>query len=335
MLPLSHGLLAVREDFDRPHAGAVHGHLEVMPQVDHTADLSRDARGAVGDRHILRPERQCHRRAVGPVARPGNAQPAADERTSIAVVPALDEIHGADEVGHEQPLRPAIEDPWCVHLLHDALVHHGDPVGERQCLFLIVRDKDRRDADLALQRLQFFPHPHAQPRVEVAERFVQEQDLRLQDQRPRHGDALLLAAGQLVRPFACCMRETDQFERLAYLPVDRRGGQTPQPQTEGDVVRHGHMRPEIEPLKHHRRGAPLRRQRQHTVPLNQDIAAVRCDEAADHPQRRRLPASRRPQQAHQLTVMDIQREVVDRRRRPEALGEVSKLQAGHGQPQRV
>ena len=40
------------------------------------------------------------------------------------------------------------------HLLGTAVIEHHDAVGERERLFLVVRDQDRRDAERALQLLE-------------------------------------------------------------------------------------------------------------------------------------------------------------------------------------
>jgi hypothetical protein len=53
---------------------------------------------------------------------------------------------------------------------------------------------DERDADLALQCLQFGLHGLAELQVEGTERFIQEEDRRAVDQRPGEGDPLTLAA---------------------------------------------------------------------------------------------------------------------------------------------
>ena len=42
--------------------------------------------------------------------------------------------------------------------LHDAAgIDHSDAVGQRQCLFAVVRDVHRGDADALLQRAQLVP----------------------------------------------------------------------------------------------------------------------------------------------------------------------------------
>ena len=45
----------------------------------------------------------------------------------------------------------------------------------------------------------FILHPHAGEGVERAERFVEEKDFRMIDQRSRQGDALGHAAGKMMR----------------------------------------------------------------------------------------------------------------------------------------
>ena len=58
------------------------------------------------------------------------------------------------------------------------------------------------------------PHLDAEHGVEVGERLVEEEDLRLADQRPADGDALALAAGELGR---LAVEELLELEHLARL----------------------------------------------------------------------------------------------------------------------
>jgi hypothetical protein len=77
------------------------------------------------------------------------------------------------------------------------LVHHGDAVGDRHRLGLVVGDVHGRDAHLALQVLEEGARLEAQLGVEVAERLVEQEHLRLVHHRARHRGALLLAARDL------------------------------------------------------------------------------------------------------------------------------------------
>ena len=84
-------------------------------------------------------------------------------------------------------------------LLDAAVVHHDDQVGERHGFVLAVRDVNEGDAEILLQALQLGAHLDAQERVERGERLVEQQDLRVGDQRAGERHALLLAARKLRR----------------------------------------------------------------------------------------------------------------------------------------
>ena len=62
-----------------------------------------------------------------------------------------------------------------------------------------MRDVDRRRADAALEPLELVARGGAQLRVEVGERLVEQEHVRLAHERARERDALALAAGQLAR----------------------------------------------------------------------------------------------------------------------------------------
>ena len=57
-------------------------------------------------------------------------------------------------------------------------------------------------------------HRFAVARVEVAGRFVGQEDRRLAGEGARDGDALLLAAGELARQMFRAMRHADALERF-------------------------------------------------------------------------------------------------------------------------
>ena len=59
---------------------------------------------------------------------------------------------------------------------------------------------DRGDAERLLKLADFAAHLDAQLRVEIGERLVEQQHLRLDDEGAGDGDALQLAARELMRP---------------------------------------------------------------------------------------------------------------------------------------
>ncbi len=61
-----------------------------------------------------------------------------------------------------------------------------------------------------------------------------------------------------------------------------------------------------------------------------DAAAVELVETRDLPQQRRLAATRRPEDRHELAVADVERDFVERAERAERLGDAIDDQSRHG-----
>ena len=77
--------------------------------------------------------------------------------------------------------------------------HDADLVGDRERFVLVVRDEDRGRVLLLEDVAHFEAQALAQVDVEVGERLVEQQQLGPRRERARERDALLLAAGELVR----------------------------------------------------------------------------------------------------------------------------------------
>ena len=183
--------------------------------------------------------------------------------------------------------------------------HHGDAVAHGQRFFLIVGHENERDAALALDALEFKLHLAAKLQIQRTQRFVQQQDIRLVDERAGNGDALLLSAGKAgdAALFKAC--QTDQRQHAAdffcglFLVLLAQVG------TEGDVLRDIQMRKERITLKDRVDGTLIRRQGDDVLPLVEDFAAGRLLKAADAAQKRRFAAAGRTQQRHKLVFSDV------------------------------
>ncbi len=177
------------------------------------------ARRAAGDRHGVRPDDiavpgtrpASTGMSPSPIgdehARAGSARPGS--RLVLPTNSATNRFAGVSKSSSR-----------CADLLQHSGLEHGHAIGRRHRLFLVVRDEDRRDAERALQPLQFEPHLLAQLLVEVRQRLVEQQHLRLDDDGARERDALLLAARQLVRTAPGVVGQSDQRERLADATAD-------------------------------------------------------------------------------------------------------------------
>ena len=110
---------------------------------------------------------------------------------------------------------------------------------------------------------------------------------------------------------------------LARRPKELSGGQRQrvamgraivrQPQRERDVLVDGQVRVEGVVLEDHREVAVPGREVVHDPVPDQHLARGDVLEADDHPQQRRLPAARRPDEDHALAVLHVDGDVVHRR----------------------
>ena len=239
---------------------------------------------------------------------------ARDEIAVGAVDRRLDDVHrrAADEACDEQVLRVAVELLRRVDLLQLTLAHDGDAITHRHRLGLVVRDVDRRRPELALDAPDLRTHLDAKLRVEVRERLVHQEDLRLTHDRATHRDALTLAARKLLRAPVEILSQAEQLRRPRDAFLDDVLGRLAQPQAERDVLRDVEMRIEGVILEHHRDVAVFRRERVDDAVSDRDRAVGDLLEPCHHAQRRRLAAARGPDEDQELAVLNLQREVEHR-----------------------
>ena len=118
------------------------------------------------------------------------------EAPVLALELCLDQVDRgrADEAGDELVHRLVVEHLRRVHLLQVAGAHHGDAVAHRHRLDLVVRDVDRGHAEPALELVDLGAQLDAELRVQVRERLVHQEGLRLTHDRAPHRHALALPA---------------------------------------------------------------------------------------------------------------------------------------------
>ena len=150
-----------------------------------------------------------------------------------------------------------------------------------------------RDPDLLLEGLELEAQLLADLGVQRAERLVEQQYRRAQDQGSGQGDALLLAARELLGPAAGQRPQLDEIERLLHAAADIALGHLLAAQAEGHVVEHVQVREQRVVLEHRVDVAPVRGYLSDVVAVEQDLAGRRPHEPRDHPQRGRLAAARR------------------------------------------
>ena len=181
------------------------------------------------------------------------------ERAEAAVeVAALDgrrqEVHrrAADEPGHEQVVRPLVELGRRADLLHDAALHHHDPVAERHRLGLVVGDVERGRRQRLLDARDLGAHLDAQLGVEVRQRLVHQERLGTAHDRATHRHPLPLATGEVGRLAVEVHGQLEHLGGLVDLALDGVLVDAGKDEREGHVLPHRHVRVERVGLEHHR-----------------------------------------------------------------------------------
>src|SRR3954454_9270563 len=197
-----------------------------------------------------------------------------------------------------------------------AVVHLDDPLAHLVDDLVVVRGHDDRRPG-AVDPVEQAHDADARGGVEVAGRLVGQQDRGPVDERPGDGDALLLAAGQLVREAALLTGEADQVEHLRHGVRDGVPGLADDLQGERDVLEHGLVGQQPEVLED---DADLAAQLR-DLPVREppDVLAGDVDDAArsallpqDEPQERRLAGPGRTDEEDELALDDVEAHVVDR-----------------------
>ena len=180
----------------------------------------------------------------------------------------------------------------------------------------------RGHALLVVQTAQPAPQLGADVGVERAERLVEQQHLRLHGERTGERHPLTLTAGQLMRSLTGPFGQPDQLEQLVDAGADLVPFALADPQPEGDVLEHGHVRERGVVLEHEPDAPVLRAHSGHVLAGDPDHSPVGLLEAGDDPQERRFARAARPEQRGQRSLGDVERDVVERGEVAELLGDV-------------
>ena len=101
-----------------------------------------------------------------------------------------------------------------VELLDYAVAHDGKAIAQGQRLSLVVCHENGGVAETGVQLVQMAPDVVAQPRVEVAERLVEQHEFRPRDETARESYTLLLSSAELTGVTVEQPLAVHQLERL-------------------------------------------------------------------------------------------------------------------------
>ncbi len=217
--------------------------------------------------------------------------------------------------------RAVVEVERGAELLHVAGVQHHDPVRQRHRLHLVVGDVDHRGVHPPVQLGDLEPRLDAQRRVEVGERLVEQENLGVAHDRPADGDALALAAGEVLGQPVEELVELQDARRFLHLRLDCGIVGAAAAETERHVLVDAHVRVERVGLEHHRDPALGRRQRVDALAVDHEVAGGDVLQPRHQPQQGGLAAARRADEDHELLIPDVEVDPVDRLHAAERLAD--------------
>ena len=238
----------------------------------------------------------------------------------------------ADELAHERRGRLLVDRRGRADLFDPAVVHHRDAIGQLQRLFLVVGDEHRDQAKLLVQLAQPAAQADAHLRVQRAERFVKQQQVRLNRQRAGQRHALALAAGQLRRIAAAEAVQLHALQQVLHPRGDpgTRRARAPRShaQAECDVLGHAQVAEQRVMLEHQADAAFARVHREEILAIAPYAAAVGMVQPGQDAQQGGLAGTGWPQQGKELARRDRQADIVQRGKVAVAASQVGKFQ-GH------
>ena len=214
----------------------------------------------------------------------------------------------AEEPRREEAPRLFVEILRRPRLDHASAAHQDDPVADPHRLLRIVGHHHRRRAAFAQDRDRVGADAVPKPAVETRERLVHQEDAGTWHDGAGQRDALLLAAGSLMRIGIRHMRQPDARERRERLLAPRPAIERAKP--EHDVAQNRHMR-EQRIILEHQADRPLLRRDEHRravdlLAIDQHPPRIRAIDARRDPEKGRLAAPGMAEERDHLAGLDVE-----------------------------
>ncbi len=211
------------------------------------------------------------------------------------------------------------------HLDQATQVHHGDAplpgkvLGQGQ----VVGDKKKGDAQLVLEAGEHVQQTDPDGHIHHGHRLIGDDEARMHGEGPRYGHPLPLAAGELMGVLVqeilrrCHVHDPQKLAQTArhrrlvgHQPMAQKGG-AENPGHLMHRVQRG-VRVLVDDLHGLAIALKIPPHGPNVLPLEENLAAGRPEQASDHLARGRLAAATLPHQADNLALVDVQGDVVHR-----------------------
>jgi len=223
----------------------------------------------------------------------------------------VEEVHlrAADEGADEQVARIVVQVLRGIDLLHETVLHDNDTGSHGHGLGLVMGNVDEGGLQALMELGDLGTHLHAELGVQVGQRLVEQEDLRVTDDGAAERNALTLTTGQSLRLTVEVLLDRQDLRSFTDQLVDLLLRLLAELEAERHVVIHGHVRIESVVLEHHRDVAILRRDVVHEAIADPQFAFGNLFQTSNHAQGGGLTAAGRTNQNDELLVFDIQTEV--------------------------
>ena len=223
----------------------------------------------------------------------------------------IEEVHlrAADEGTDEQVARIIVQILRSIDLLHEAVLHDDDTGSHGHSFGLVMRDVDEGRLQTLMELGDLGTHLNAELSIQVGQRLVEQEDLRVTNDSAAQRDALTLTTGQSLRLTVEQLLDGQDLGSFTDQLIDLILRLLAELEAERHVVIHGHVRIQSIVLENHRDVAILRSNVVHETIADVELALGNLFQTGDHAQGGGLTAARRANQNDELLILDVEAEV--------------------------
>ena len=225
----------------------------------------------------------------------------------------IQEVHlrRSDEAGDEQVARLIVKVLRGIDLLYNAVLHNDDSGTKGHSLGLVMGNVDDRSAQSLMQLGDLGSHLNTELRIQVGQRLIHQEDLRVTDDGTAHGNTLSLTAGQSLRLTVKELLQVKDLGSFADHLVDLILRGLSQLQGECHVIINGHMRIQSVALEYHGDISVLGLHIVDDPVPDLQRTAGNFFQTCDHTQRGRFSASGGSDENDEFLVSDLKIEVLN------------------------
>ena len=185
-----------------------------------------------------------------------------------------------------------------------------------------MRDENKSNAGFAVDSDEFVTHRAAEFQIQRAERFVEEQNFGLINNRAGDSDTLLLPAAEFGNVVIFVAFEVDELERVLDFAGDVVSGLTGDFRTEGDIFGNVHVREQGIFLEDGVNRSSVGRHGGNVLAVKNNLPRIRRFETADNSEQSRFPAAGGAEQRHKFVFVNREVDFVEHLQTAESFNHV-------------